>query len=123
MKVKEIMRQGKANPIVKDTATVQDALLIMTGTRVGATSIVDETGKLVGFFTDGDLRRQIQLHDNLLNKKISDVMTKNPSTLSPDMLVAEAEKILQKKNIDNIPVVDEKGKPIGILDERDLFAE
>ncbi|MBQ4179068.1 MAG: CBS domain-containing protein, partial [Elusimicrobia bacterium] len=84
---------------------------------------VDESGKLVGFFTDGDLRRQIQLHDNLLKKKISEVMTKNPSTLSPDMLVAEAEKILQKKNIDNIPVVDEKGKPIGILDERDLFSE
>lgn len=123
MNVKEIMRKGKANPIVKDTATVQDALLIMTGTRVGATSIVDKKGKLVGFFTDGDLRRQIQLHDNLLKKKISEVMTKNPSTLTPNMLVVDAEKILQEKNIDNIPVVDENGKPIGILDERDLFSE
>jgi len=123
MKVKDIMRQGKANPIVKDTATVQDALLIMTGTRVGATSVVDDNGKLLGFFTDGDLRRQIQLHDNLLKKKISEVMTKNPSTITPEMLVLDAEKILQEKNIDNIPVVDENNKPIGILDERDLFSE
>ena len=123
MKVKDIMRQGKANPVVKDTATVQDALLIMTGTRVGATSVVDDNGKLLGFFTDGDLRRQIQLHDNLLKKKISEVMTKNPSTITPEMLVLDAEKILQEKNIDNIPVVDENNKPIGILDERDLFSE
>ena len=123
MKVKDIMRQGKANPIVKDTATVQDALLIMTGTRVGATSVVDDNGKLLGFFTDGDLRRQIQLHDDLLKKKISEVMTRNPSTITPEMLVLDAEKILQEKNIDNIPVVDENNKPIGILDERDLFSE
>ena len=123
MKVKDIMRQGKANPIVKDTATVQDALLIMTGTRVGATSVVDDNGKLLGFFTDGDLRRQIQLHDDLLKKKISEVMTKNPSTITPEMLVLDAEKILQEKNIDNIPVVDENNKPVGILDERDLFSE
>jgi arabinose-5-phosphate isomerase len=95
----------------------------MTGTRVGATSVVDDNGKLLGFFTDGDLRRQIQLHDNLLKKKISEVMTKNPSTITPEMLVLDAEKILQEKNIDNIPVVDENNKPIGILDERDLFSE
>lgn len=123
MKVKEIMREGKNNPIVKSTATVQEALLVMTGTRIGATSVVDNKGKLVGFFTDGDLRRQIQLHDNLLKKKIVEVMTKNPLTISPNMLVVEAEKILQEKNIDNIPVVDKSGKPIGILDERDLFSE
>ena len=122
MQVKEIMRKGKANPVVKDTSRVQDALLVMTGTRVGATSVVDKDGKLVGFFTDGDLRRQIQLHDNLLKKNISEVMTKNPSTLTPNMLVADDQKILQEKNIDNIPVIDEEHKPIGILDERDLFS-
>ncbi len=122
MQVKEIMRKGKANPIVNDTSSVQDALLVMTGTRIGATSVVDKDGKLVGFFTDGDLRRQIQLYDNLLKKNISEVMTKNPSTLTPNMLVVDAQKILQEKNIDNIPVIDEENKPIGILDERDLFS-
>ena len=123
MDVKAIMRKGGANPVVKETATVEEALFVMTGTRVGATSVVNKSGKLVGFFTDGDLRRQIQLHDNLLKKKISEVMTKKPSTIKPDMLAVDAAKILQEKNIDNIPVVDNNNKPIGILDERDLLSE
>jgi arabinose-5-phosphate isomerase len=50
-------------------------------------------------------------------------MTKNPSTIKPDMLAVDAAKILQEKNIDNIPVVDNNNKPIGILDERDLLSE
>ena len=123
MDVKAIMRKGGANPIVKETATVEEALFVMTGTRVGATSVVNKHGKLVGFFTDGDLRRQIQQNENLLNKKISEVMTKKPSTIKPDMLAVDAAKILQEKNIDNIPVVDNNDKPIGILDERDLLSE
>lgn len=123
MDVKAIMRKGGANPVVKDTATVEEALFVMTGTRVGATSVVNKKGKLIGFFTDGDLRRQIQHNDNLLQKKISEVMTKNPFTIKPDMLAVDAAKILQKKNIDNVPVVNDDNKPIGILDERDLLSE
>lgn len=123
MDVAAIMRKGKSNPVIKDNSTVKEALLVMTGTRVGATSIVDKKGKLVGFFTDGDLRRQIQLHDNLLDKKIADVMTKNPATVTADMLAVDVAKLLQKRNFDNIPVVDSNNKPIGILDERDLLSE
>lgn len=123
MDVATIMRKGKANPIVNKSASVEQALLVMTGTRMGATSIVDEYGKLIGFFTDGDLRRQIQLHDKLLEKNITEVMTKNPTTVTANMLAVDAAKILQSKNIDNVPVVDENNKPIGILDERDLLSE
>ncbi|MDD3922292.1 MAG: KpsF/GutQ family sugar-phosphate isomerase [Endomicrobiaceae bacterium] len=123
MDVAAIMRKGKSNPVIKDNSTVKEALLVMTGTRVGATSIVDKKGKLVGFFTDGDLRRQIQLHDNLLDKKIADVMTKNPATVTADMLAVDVAKLLQERNFDNIPVVDSNNKPIGILDERDLLSE
>ncbi|MEA4968057.1 MAG: CBS domain-containing protein, partial [Bacteroidaceae bacterium] len=89
----------------------------------GATSVVDKKGKLTGFFTDGDLRRQIQLYDNLLDKKITDVMTKNPVTVTSDMLAVAAAKLLQERNFDNIPVVDKDNKPVGILDERDLLSE
>ena len=123
MDVAAIMRKGKSNPVIKDNSTVKEALLVMTGTRVGATSIVDKKGKLVGFFTDGDLRRQIQLHDNLLDKKIASVMTKNPATVTADMLAVDVAKLLQERNFDNIPVVDSNNKPIGILDERDLLSE
>jgi arabinose-5-phosphate isomerase len=123
MDVSAIMRKGKANPVVKENATVKDALLVMTGTRVGATSVVNKSGEITGFFTDGDLRRQVQVHKDILDLKITEVMTKNPLTVSPDMLAVNAAKILQEKNIDNIPVVDKNNKPLGILDERDLLAE
>ncbi|MEA5000954.1 MAG: KpsF/GutQ family sugar-phosphate isomerase [Endomicrobiaceae bacterium] len=123
MDVAAIMRKGKANPVIKENSTVKEALLVMTGTRVGATSVVDKKGKLTGFFTDGDLRRQIQLYDNLLDKKITDVMTKNPVTVTSDMLAVAAAKLLQERNFDNIPVVDKDNKPVGILDERDLLSE
>lgn len=123
MDVSAIMRKGKANPVIKENATVKDALLVMTGTRVGATSVVNKSGGITGFFTDGDLRRQVQVHKNILDLKITEVMTKNPLTVNPDMLAVNAAKILQEKNIDNIPVVDKNNKPLGILDERDLLAE
>lgn len=123
MDVSAIMRKGKSNPVVKENATVKDALLVMTGTRVGATSVVNKSGKLIGFFTDGDLRRQVQSHKNILDLKITEVMTRNPLTVTPNMLAVDVAKVLQEKNIDNIPVVDKNNKPLGILDERDLLSE
>ncbi len=123
MDVSAIMRKGKANPVVRENATVKDALLVMTGTRVGATSVVNKSGKLIGFFTDGDLRRQVQLHKNILDLKITEVMTRNPLTVTPHILAVDVAKVLQEKNIDNIPVVDKNNKPLGILDERDLLSE
>lgn len=123
MKVSDIMRKGKQNPVVKQTATVEDALLVMTGTRMGATSIVNSSGKIIGFFTDGDLRRHLQKNDKILKKKITEVMTKDPRTVSPDMMAVEAAEILKEYNIDNIPVVGKDQKPLGILDQGDLLAE
>ncbi|MCL2144186.1 MAG: KpsF/GutQ family sugar-phosphate isomerase [Endomicrobia bacterium] len=123
MKVNDIMRKGKQNPVIKESATVKEALFVMTGTRMGAASIVDSKGLLSGFFTDGDLRRHLQKNQKILNKKISEVMTKSPRTVTPEMMAAEAAKILQQHSIDNIPVVDKNGKPVGILDLGDLLAE
>ena len=123
MKVSDIMRKGRQNPVIKQNATVEEALFVMTGTRMGATSIVDSKGLLSGFFTDGDLRRHLQKDRKILNKKITEVMTKSPRTVTSDMMALEAAKILQQHSIDNIPVVDESGKPVGILDLVDLLAE
>jgi arabinose-5-phosphate isomerase len=122
-RVKDIMRGGKDNPVVRMQHTVNEALLVMTRTRLGATSVIDRAGKLVGFFTDGDLRRKLQKDKQLLTRQISEVMTRSPLTIDPELLAAEAAAILKKHNFDNIPVVDSKGKPVGILDERDLLAE
>ena len=123
LKVKDIMRKGKDNPVIHQEKTVREALLVMTKTRLGATSVVDGSGKLVGFFTDGDLRRRLQKDEKILNKKIHTVMTKNPKTITHDILAIEAAKMMQEKKFDNIPVVDGKGYPIGIVDERDLLSQ
>lgn len=122
-KVKDIMRSGKDNPVVKDTCTVEEALLVMTRTRMGATSVTDRSGRLAGFFTDGDLRRKLQDDRNLLQRPIKAVMTSDPLTISPESMAVDALKILKKHSFDNIPVVAENGKPVGILDERDLLAQ
>ena len=123
MQVKDIMRRGKQKPVVAKNATVEDALLVMTGTRVGAAIIVNAQGKLIGFFTDGDLRRHLQKDEKILKRKIAEIMTKNPRTVDPAMMAVDAAKILKEYNIDNIPVVDASGKPLGILDQGDLLAE
>ncbi|MDR2351428.1 MAG: KpsF/GutQ family sugar-phosphate isomerase [Endomicrobium sp.] len=123
MRVDDLMRKGKQNPVVKQNVNVEDAIIVMTSTRVGAVSIVDDTGKIVGFFTDGDLRRHLRSDEKLLKKSIASVMTKSPKVITSKILVIEAVEVLKKYNIDNIPVVDEDRKPIGILDQGDLLAE
>jgi len=122
-KVGDIMHSGKRNPVISENSTVQDALLVMTATRLGAANVVNAAGKLAGFFTDGDLRRKLQKDPILMKRRLKQVMTKSPLTIAPETLAVEAAKILQKHSFDNIPVIDAGGKPVGILDERDLLAE
>ena len=123
MQVRDLMRKGKQNPVVKHNATVGLSLLVMTGTKVGATSIVDSKGKLIGFFTDGDLRRHLQNDDKILKKNITSVMTKNPLVVAPETMAVDAARILKSHNIDNIPVVSKDNKPLGVLDQGDLLRE
>ena len=121
LKVKDIMRQGKANPIVQEDVLVKDALLAITAARAGSATIVDKKGILVGIFTDGDLRRHLEQDQNLSMRKIKEVMTKRPTVIKQERLAAEALGILQGKRIDEVPVVDDKGKPVGLLDVQDLL--
>ncbi len=121
LKVDDIMRKGKANPVVKESVLVKDVLLEITHARAGAASVVDKKGKLSGIFTDGDLRRHLKSDANLALKNVRDVMTKGPITISKDCLASEALRILKEKRIDELPVVDSKFRPIGMLDVQDLL--
>ena len=123
LKVSDLMRKGKENPVVKKGSTVRTALLEMTRTRLGATSVVDGKGRLMGFFTDGDLRRRLQKQTGLLEMKIESVMTRNPTRIHPGQSIHEALTLLKDGGFDNLPVVDARGRAAGILDERDLLAE
>lgn len=121
LRVGDIMRTGVDNPLVKENALVKDVLLKITKARAGSANVIDKKGKLVGIFTDGDLRRHMDSKVNIANKKIQDVMTKNPITIKKHKLAAEAFQILRSKKIDEIPVVDDNSKPIGLLDVQDLL--
>ena len=116
------MRKGKNNPTVLQTATVKDALFVMTQTgAAGACSIIDKKGHLLGYFTDGDLRRILQTGADVLNKNITEVMTKNPYHIIDTLPAIEAAKMIHQTKVDNLPVLDKSGKVVGIIDEKDLI--
>ncbi|MDO8747897.1 MAG: KpsF/GutQ family sugar-phosphate isomerase [Candidatus Omnitrophota bacterium] len=121
LKVEDIMRKGKANPIVREEAIVKDVLYAITGARAGAASVIDKSGRLSGIFTDGDLRRHLERNTDLASRKIKEVMTKNPVTIQPQRLAVEALRILEEKKIDELPVVDAALKPVGMLDIQDVL--
>ncbi|MFH1355278.1 MAG: KpsF/GutQ family sugar-phosphate isomerase [Candidatus Omnitrophota bacterium] len=121
LKVDDLMRKGKANPIVNEEKKVSEVLLKITQSRAGSATVVDKNGKLKGIFTDGDLRRHLEIDEKLPERKIREVMTKNPTVVFKEMLAAEAMRILQDKKIDEVPVVDKNRRPVGLLDIQDLL--
>ncbi|MFL5312822.1 MAG: SIS domain-containing protein [Myxococcales bacterium] len=123
LRVREVMRTGAANPTVgKDTSLRETAAVMSTVGRPGAASVVDESGKLVGIFTDGDLRRLVQQDDVDFTRSVSAVMGRNPRTIGPDDLAVIAAEILREGQIDQLPVVDPDGRPVGLLDVQDLLS-
>ena len=122
LKVKDIMRKGKFNPIVSENTLVKEVILKITTAHAGAAAVVDKKKKLIGIFTDGDLRRNLEKYPQLLEKKIKMVMTKNPIVVCDDDLASEVLKILERKKIDEVPVVDRNYRPAGMLDIQDLIA-
>ena len=90
-----------------------DALLVMSQKMLGCLGILDTTGHLIGMITDGDLRRHMS--NDLMNKKVDEVMNPNPTTISGDILGSEALNIMHSKKITNIFVIDADKKPIGLI--------
>ncbi len=124
MKVGELMRQAEANPVVREDAPLSAAVAVMTETpgRPGAASVVDAAGRLAGIFTDGDLRRLVEHGQTDFNLPVSTAMGRNPRTVRPEALVVDAARVLRSGAIDQVPVVDEDGRPVGLLDVQDLLA-
>ncbi len=119
--VSDIMHKGDEMPLVKDTALMEEALLVMTSKMLGCVGILDENGNLVGMITDGDLRRWMSPH--LTTEKVTDVMTKNPRTIKENTLIAEAVNVMNNtgRGITNMFVVDDNKKPIGIIHIHDCL--
>jgi arabinose-5-phosphate isomerase len=120
LRVGDIMRTGVRNAVAKNSLTVKEALMIMTRAKSGSLSVVNARGKLIGVFTDGDFRRHMAADDQLLSRTLASVMTPKPISIREDALAAEALKIFNERNIDDLIVVNAKGEPVGLVDSQDL---
>jgi arabinose-5-phosphate isomerase len=120
MKVSEVMRTGESAPVVPEAASVLDVILAITKARAGAAVVVDDQGRMTGIFTDGDLRRYVQKEHNIRGDRIAQVMVRGPKSVEADTLVAEALRILKKHGIGELPVTDEAGKPLGVVNLKDI---
>lgn len=120
LQIKDIMRTGDRHPQIKRGQTVKDAILAMTKAKAGSISVVDGRGKLVGVFTDGDFRRHIAADTAVLAAPIETVMTRNPITIRQTALAVDALRIFEQRRIDDLIVIDDKKRPVGIVDSQDL---
>ncbi len=121
LRVEDIMRKGEAHPVVDEDAKVKDVLVKITQARAGSATVVNKEGKLTGVFTDGDLRRWLEKEEDILDKKIKEVMTTNPKVIYEGKLAVEAGKIMQEYKIDELIVVDKNNYPLGLVDIQDLL--
>ncbi len=120
LRVGDIMRSGERNAVAREDLAVKDALLLMTRAKSGSLSVVNARGKLAGVFTDGDFRRHMSGDEGILGRPLKSVMTKNPVAVRADALAAEALKIFNERNIDDLIVVNAKREPVGLVDSQDL---
>ena len=124
--VENVMHKGEDNPVISEDSTVQDALFMMTEKGLGAVSVVDEDGVLIGLVTDGDVRRGLETGSNFLQWPVDAMMTKSPRTITNDKLAAEAMHIMEKNQprpITVLPVVDKDHKAVGIIHLTDLLRQ
>jgi len=119
--VSDIMHTAERIPKVHEGATVSEALLEMSHKGLGMTAIVDDQDKILGLYTDGDLRRSLDKNINVHDTAISDVMTKNCKTTSADELAASIVKIMDDHGINGFLVTDENNKLIGAFNMHDIL--
>ena len=120
LRVKDIMHEGDQIPVVTADKTLQDALIEMTQKGLGMTTIMSDDAKLVGIFTDGDLRRIIDLKVDFATTSVSDVMSADPKTVPQNMLAAEALTIMEKASITAL-IVEEEDHITGVLHLHDVL--
>jgi len=126
LKVEEVMtsRPGQRLPVAAQTERVRDVLAACERLkrRAGAVLLVDEQGRLAGILTDGDFRRQVLADGDgtLLERPIGEVMVRDPKRIEAGELASKALAIMNRYRIDELPVVDAAGRPVGLLDVQDL---
>lgn len=124
--VENIMHGGAENPLVESTMTVQEALFVITDKGLGAVSVVDSEKKMLGVLTDGDIRRGLSKGVDFLSRPVTELMTKNPKTITKEKLAAQALHLMESnhpKPITVLPVIDDENRVIGLLHMTDLVRQ
>jgi arabinose-5-phosphate isomerase len=118
---RDIMRAGERLPVAPDTVTTQDAILRMTKAKSGSIALIHpKTGKLTGILTDGDFRRSALTGPDFLRQPVATFMTRQPKTIRDDALGVDALRLFETYKIDDLIVVDARGRPVGLIDGQDL---
>lgn len=119
--VSDVMRSGDDVPRVAEDALLADALMEMTRAGLGMTAIVDADGRIVGIYTDGDLRRSLASGCNFSTGRIADVMSRNPKTIHASALAVEAAEMMERMRISELLVAGPDGQLVGALNHHDLM--
>jgi len=119
--IDDVMHVGEQMPRSAPDDRLKDALLEMSRKGLGATVIADQTGQVLGIFTDGDLRRALDRQVDIHATRVADVMTHQCKTITPGTLAAEALRMMQQYKINALPVVNSTGKLVGVLNMHDLL--
>ena len=121
LRVEDVMRTGEALPAVQASTPLSGGLLEMSRKGLGLTAIVDGDGRVLGIFTDGDLRRTLDGQIDVHRTAMSDVMTRGCKTIGPGELAAEAVRLMEQHRITGLLVADETGRLVGALNVHDLL--
>lgn len=122
MRVEDLMAREESLPLVHEEASMADLILEMTSKRYGVSGVIDRNGRLVGIFTDGDLRRLVQKGGDFLGMTAREVMTANPKTVTPDLLAKHCLEILESYRITQLLVCDSDNHPVGLIHIHDLVS-
>lgn len=107
LKVRDLMATGDKNAVVHVSVPLRDAIIELSKKGLGAVSVEDDSGKLLGIITDGDLRRQLEKGSDIYSMKVEEIMSENPFTISKDRLAVEALNLMKEKNISCLAVVND----------------
>jgi arabinose-5-phosphate isomerase len=124
LRVRDVMHCGEDVPVVTTGARMKDAIVAIAGKRLGMTTVVDESGRLAGVVTDGDLKRILMRRPDILDARVGDVMTSDPCTIGENELVASALARMEQRApspITSLIIVDDDGRPAGVIHIHDCL--
>lgn len=121
LRVRDLMHSGADLPVVDHRVPVKEMLITITNKRLGSALIADDRGRLLGIFTDGDLRRLVNRNEEFMHKMAGAVISSKPKLIGPDELAEKALKIMEDHSITALVIVDPENRPIGIIHIHDIL--